>query len=201
MHPLLQLFLAAADGRFPEPDGAVEFVPALAGGQQAIVAFTAHAVIATDAPHRLAGTTLDGYGGALHPRVITRLAGDDVIGVLDVTLVAGGRGGGTLPRRGDTDDHPRVQYARRLRTDVEVYGDERGLITLATGLAGRREMSIETTTPGAGRDLIIAARDLVPEGEPLFAAVSPGNAQSLRAFLAAGFVPIGSELIISPSGR
>lgn len=201
MHPLLALFLAAADGHFPEPDGAVEFVPGLDGGQQAIVAFTAHAVIATDTPHVLADTTLDGYGGALHPAVICRLAGDDVIGVLDVTLVARGRGGGALPRRTDAGDHPRVQYARRLRQDVRVHGDERGLITLATGLAGRHEMSIETAAPKTGRELIAAALELAPENEPLFAAVSPGNAQSLRAFLAAGFVPIGSELIISPSGR
>ncbi len=198
---MLPLLLAAADGHFPAPDGAVEFMPGLTNGQQAIVAFTAHAVIATDNASRLAATALDGYGGALHPAVITKLAGDDTIGVLDVMFVARGRGGGTLPRVANLDDHPRVRYARRLRTDVRVHGDERGLITLATGLAGRREMSIETARPGVGRELIAAARDLVPEHEPLFAAVSPGNAQSLRAFLAAGFVPLGSELIISPSGR
>jgi hypothetical protein len=34
--------------------------------------------------------------------------------------------------------------------------------------------------------------------EPVFAAVSPGNARSLRAFLAAGFVPLGSEALIEP---
>jgi len=32
-------------------------------------------------------------------------------------------------------------------------------------------------------------------GEPLFAQVAPGNAASLRAFLAAGFVPIGAEVL------
>jgi hypothetical protein len=39
---------------------------------------------------------------------------------------------------------------------------------------------------------------LVPAGEPVFAAVAPGNACSLRAFLAAGFTPVGSEVIIQP---
>ena len=34
------------------------------------------------------------------------------------------------------------------------------------------------------------ALSLVPAGEPVFAAVSPGNARSLRAFLAVGFYPI-----------
>jgi hypothetical protein len=33
----------------------------------------------------------------------------------------------------------------------------------------------------------------------VFAAVSPGNARSLRSFLAAGFVPIGGEVIIDCS--
>ena len=38
----------------------------------------------------------------------------------------------------------------------------------------------------------------VPPGETVWAQVSPGNAQSLRAFLACGFVPIGSEVLIRP---
>jgi hypothetical protein len=33
----------------------------------------------------------------------------------------------------------------------------------------------------------------------VWAQVSPGNAQSLRAFLACGFVPIGSEVLIRPA--
>jgi hypothetical protein len=40
---------------------------------------------------------------------------------------------------------------------------------------------------------------LLPAGEPLFAAVSPGNARSLRAFLAVGFTPVASEVIITPA--
>jgi hypothetical protein len=31
----------------------------------------------------------------------------------------------------------------------------------------------------------------------VFAAVAPGNARSLRAFLAEGFVPLGSEVIFA----
>lgn len=42
-------------------------------------------------------------------------------------------------------------------------------------------------------------RGLVPAGEPVFAAVAPGNARSLRTFLATGFVPIGSEVILRPA--
>jgi hypothetical protein len=39
---------------------------------------------------------------------------------------------------------------------------------------------------------------LVRKGEPVFAAVSPGSARSLRAFLACGFTPIGSEVVLRP---
>lgn len=72
-------------------------------------------------------------------------------------------------------------------------------MTLAVGLAGRTELSVELTSPpaaGAGRGLVLEALGLLPAGDPVFAAVSPGNARSLRAFLALGFVPIGSEIIL-----
>ena len=43
--------------------------------------------------------------------------------------------------------------------------------------------------------LAAAARGLVPAGEHLFAQVAPGNVASLRAFLAAGYRPIGAEVL------
>ena len=43
----------------------------------------------------------------------------------------------------------------------------------------------------------MASRRLVPPGEAIFAQTSPGNAASLRALLAAGFVPLGSEVIFA----
>jgi len=39
----------------------------------------------------------------------------------------------------------------------------------------------------------------IPEGDVVFAQVAPGNAASLRAFLAAGFRPIGSEVLFLTS--
>jgi hypothetical protein len=96
-----------------------------------------------------------------------------------------------------------VRYARRIREGVRVHGDERGLVTLSDGLAGRTELSIELDAPeqdgrGRGRSLLLDALTLVPAGVPVFAAVSPGNARSLRAFLAVGFTPVGSETVIRP---
>ncbi len=146
---------------------------------------------------------LDGYGAALAPAVLLRLAGTaGRIGTLDVTLVARGRGGGRLPERSDLMAHPRVEHAMALRRDVRVFGDERGLVTLAAGLAGRTEISVEAaehlqSRGGVGRSLVQDALTLAPADTPVFAAVSPGNARSLRAFSAAGFRPIGSEILIA----
>jgi hypothetical protein len=139
----------------------------------------------------------------LQPAVLMRLAGaGGEVGVLDLTLVARGRGGNRLPILDGLDDHPRVQHARALREQVRVHGDDRGLVTLARGLAGRTELSIETAPAlhgsGAGRTLLTDALTLIPAGAPVFAAVSPGNTRSLRAFLASGFTPIASEVLIGP---
>jgi hypothetical protein len=201
-HPLLEYLLAAAEGRFPADDGGVTVVPALPGGLECSVAFTAHAVIATALPgDAVHARGPNGFGASLAPDFLRWLAGDrGWIGVTDAMLVARGRGGGTLPERADAADHPRVRHATELRQRVRVYGDERGVVTLAEGLAGRCELSIGAATPGRGlgRALLEDALGLVPPGEPVFAAVSPGNARSLRTFLATGFVPIGSEVIIRP---
>jgi hypothetical protein len=42
---------------------------------------------------------------------------------------------------------------------------------------------------------LVEARRLVGPGDVLFAQAAPGNAASLRALLAAGFRPIGSEAL------
>lgn len=204
-HPLLDVMLNAARGNFPPVDGAVTFLPDLPNGNRAIVALTGHAFIAADLDAGdFDGIELDGFGAALAPAAVLRVAGHGEIGVHDVTLVAPGTGRGiTSPITTGWDDHPRVLYARQLRTNVVVHGDDRGIVTLSEGLAGRTEMSIELAetvdSTGLGRRLILDAVAGVPVDGYLFAAVSPGNARSLRSFLAAGFVPIGSEVIIDRS--
>ncbi|MFE3072424.1 hypothetical protein [Streptomyces sp. NPDC059247] len=207
-HPLLAFFLDAADGRFPPADGGVTVLPALAGGLECSVAFTGHAVVATALTERAVRERgPDGFGGSLAPDFLRGLAGPrGWIDTVDVTLIARGTGGPPrLPGLTGADDHPRVRHARDVRTGVGVHGDERGLVTLADGLAGRRELSVELHHGpdggrGRGRSLIADALSLVPAGAPLFAAVAPGNARSLRAFLACGFVPVGSEVLLRPEG-
>lgn len=147
-HPLLSIYLSAARGEFPPADGQAIFLPSLHPEQAAVVSFTARAYISTSLPpDDFADFELDGFGSAIRPRFLTRLAGaTGHIFMTDMTLVGRGLGGGTLPLRDDLEDHIRVRYARTLRKNVRVHGDERGFITLSNGLAGRPEMSIELTS-------------------------------------------------------
>ncbi|GIH15637.1 hypothetical protein [Rugosimonospora africana] len=203
-HPLLTTLLLAADGRFPAVDGRCTILPRLAGGLECVVAFTGHAFVATAlAEDAVRARNPDGFGGAMAPAFLQWLAGDDGwMDAHDVTLVARGRGGGGIPELVGAADHPRVRHAARVRRQVRAYGDRRGVVTLAEGLAGRRELGIEAVPEGQGRgwgsSLLADALGLVPEGEPVFAAVAPGNARSLRAFLSGGFTPLGSEVLLRP---
>ncbi|MAG36312.1 MAG: hypothetical protein CL878_08720 [Dehalococcoidia bacterium] len=203
---LARILDAAADGDFPPSDGLIEVIqPKEARGLEAVVEFTGHAVVVTSLPEAEIFTRqIDAFGGIVAPDFLRWLAGPlGRIGAHDAVLVRRGVGDGRLPQRLDLDDHPRVRLARRLRTDVQVYGDERGLVTLGRGLANRWEISTELADRaprrrGLGRSLIREGVRLVPARTPVFASVSPGNAASLRAFLAAGFRPIGAEVIVSP---
>lgn len=150
------------------------------------MSFTGHAVLATRlTASACADLDLDGFGSALSPTVLQRMAGPGGrIGVTDVTLAAYGIGGGRLRERTDLDDHPRVQHAHALRQQVRVHGDERGVVTLARGLVGRDELSVELAPEmqgrGAGRALIRDALTLVPAGQTVFAAVTGKRAVAAR---------------------
>ncbi|MRK01058.1 N-acetyltransferase [Aeromicrobium sp. S22] len=214
-HPLGELIAAAADGRFPEVDGGWERVRPWRPGLEAVVAFTGHAVLAvsddvTDA--RLEALGVDGFGGAHDPRLMTALAGPDAwIDVLDVLLVARGRGSAAHPSglvaRPDLAGHPRVLHAAVVRDDVEVWGHadpmRSAVAILARGIGGLRELSFEiepARRKGAGAALIEDALRVVPWGEVVVAAAAPGNAASLRALLRAGFTPVGSVQLFRRSG-
>jgi hypothetical protein len=201
----------AVSGRFPAADGAVDVLPADRDGTRAVVAFTGHAYVLADVDdgelaRRMPDAKGGGFGGALHPDVLRWLAGDDrEIGSIDVMLVARGVGGASIPATRLDDmlaDHPRVLRAMHHRRDVQVLVEPDGVVILGRGLVGRRELSVELFEPasasaGAGRRLIAAGLAAVPVGEWCWAQVAPGNARSLRAFLACGFTPIASEVLIT----
>ncbi len=204
-HPAGVALLAATVGRFPTVDGLADVTPTDGAGTTAVVAFTGHAFVLTDrAESEVRDFEPDGFGAALAPRLLLALAAPDlVIGSIDVVLVRAALGGGSdLAPRPDLDAHPRAVRSREHRRDVRVIGDDAGLVTIGRGLLDRTEVSVELTGAahgrGHGRRLLMSALRAIPEGEPVFAQVAAGNSASLRAFLACGFVPICSEVIISP---
>ena len=92
--------------------------------------------------------------------------------------------------------HPRIGRALRYRDDVRAWRADGGVMLIGRGVAGRWEAAIEVEPgrrgAGIGRALAGAARHLV-RGAPLWAQIAPANAASVRAFLAAGFKPVGAE--------
>ena len=100
--------------------------------------------------------------------------------------------------------HPRIARAAHYRDDVRAWRADGGVVLLGRGIAGRWEASVEVDPGhrgrGLGRALAAAARHLAPPGTPLWAQISPANAASVRAFLAAGFTPVGAEAhLIQPN--
>ena len=220
--PLLRLLTDAARGRPPAPDGAVEVLRPPPGRVDAVLAFTAHHVVAAGVePELVAAELADGdLSAPMGATFLSWLAGrlGSRPGSLDVVLAAEGLGtppplqlarlvdrealadaGGSL--EGGHGRHPRVARALAYRAGLEVWADPEGagVLVLGRGLAGRRELSLEVDpgrrNRGLGRLLAAAGRHLTPRGEPLFAQVAPGNAASLRAVEAAGFRPIGAEVL------
>jgi GNAT superfamily N-acetyltransferase len=210
---LLTLLQDAARGAPPPADGAVEVWPAPPGPVDAVLAFTAHHVVAAAAdPDLVAARLPDGdlsapvsvaFLGWLGERVGSRP------GSLDVVLAAEGLGGPPpleLAPAVALDRHERVARSLRYRDDLEVWTVQggAGVLVLGRGLAGRRELAFEVDparrNAGLGRLLVATARHLTPPGEFLFAQVAPGNAASLRVVEAAGFRPIGAEVLFHRDG-
>jgi GNAT superfamily N-acetyltransferase len=210
---LLRLLLDAAGGAPPPADGVVEVWAAPTGPVDAVLAFTAHHVVAAAVdPDLVAARLPDGDLSAPTGPAFLGWLGDRLgsrPGSLDVVLAAGGLGGSPpleLTPGVDPDRHGRVARALRYRSDLQVWTAEvdAGGLVLGRGLAGRREVAFEVDPArrnrGLGRSLVAAARHLTPPGEPLFAQVAPGNATSLRVVEVAGFRPIGAEVLFHRGG-
>ena len=210
---LADVLRAAAQGRHPEPDGSVDVMPQH-GRAAGIVAFSAHFVVSADVDHQWVRDQLPpgDYSAPLGARFLVALAdriGADV-GSIDAVLAATGRGDGQAGDAAgsleeiESREHPRVVRALRYRDDVRVWRtpDGAGHLIVGRGLAGRWETAFEVEPParglGLGRRLAAAATAFVPTGEPVWAQVAPGNAASLRAVLAAGYVPVCGEVLLPP---
>jgi GNAT superfamily N-acetyltransferase len=215
---LTKLLDEVAAGRFPPADGGLEVLTRPPGERlaAAVLDFTAHTVVAAGVDARWVHGVLPSgsLSARLGPRFLSALA--DRIGAepgaLDLILLAPAAAQSALAApagltRLDTSDrlgHRRLARAHRYRDDVHAYAVTGALLVLGRGLAGRWEVSVEVDEPyrsrGLARRLAAAAPALVPPGAPLWAQVSPGNVASVRTFLAAGYRPVGAEVLFRAAG-
>jgi Acetyltransferase (GNAT) family len=197
----------AAAGRYPAADGSVTIVPQPSARDAGVIGFTAHAIIFIDADPGWVRSQLPAgdLSGPLTPRFLNALCertGRQAHSVDMLCLGAPLPGPPPLDLTPDADpSHPRIARALQHRDDVRSWRADGGVVLLGRGVGGRWEVAIEVDPArrgsGLGRALAAAARHLVPENTPLWAQVAPANAASVRAFLAAGFIPVGAEALLT----
>ncbi|MGW4222059.1 GNAT family N-acetyltransferase [Streptomyces bauhiniae] len=209
METLPELLDAAAHDRFLPPDGTVTVLPQLCQRDAGVLAFTAHTLVLTDEDPAwvratLAAVDCDPLAAPMHPRFLTALMDRtgrtaETVDALWVGTPLPGPPALALREVADAG-HPRVVRARRRRDAVRVWAADGGLLVVGRGVGGRLEVALEVDGGGAGlgRGLALAARQLADR--PVWAQVSPGNARSARAFLAAGYRPVGAEVLLSARG-
>jgi GNAT superfamily N-acetyltransferase len=174
----------------------------------AVVSFTGLAVVAADVDPAWVRARLPepDLSAPLNPPFLADLCarlGRRVNNIDMVLLAPSSAGAAGLALTAVPDlDHPRVRRARRYRTDTTVYVTNGGVVVIGRGLAGRWEAAVEVDDAardrGLGRALAAAARHLAPDGRPVWAQIAPGNSASVRAFLAAGYRPVGAEALLVP---
>lgn len=204
-----KIVLDAAKGKPPPADGQVRFVGPGSGPSDAILGFFAHFVVTAPVAEDESRPLLPpgDLNAPMGPHFLTWMAErlQATPGSLDVVLAYGGAGSGRtaapLLVEVSPDEHPRVQRALSYRRNCRVFrtADRQGVLVVGQGVAGRWEMAFEVDEAARGRGvglmLARAASSLAPDGEPIFAQTAPGNVASLRVLLAAGYQPIGSEVL------
>lgn len=212
MTSLADLLARIEAGERLPADPWLTLLPAPTPGRGAVLSFPGHVVIAADLdPAWVQGRLPDhDLSAPLNPPFLhacERRLGLRVNNLDGLFLAPPAAGAPALALRETPDaDHPRARRARRYRPEVRIWTTVgpggSGLVVLGRGLAGRWEVAIEVDPRhrdrGRGRALARAARHLVPADRALWAQVAPGNASSARAFLAAGFQPIGAEALLVP---
>jgi len=207
---LAAVLARVAAGDFPAADGGVTVLPAPSPRDSGVLGFTAHAVVFADANPAWVTAQLPAgdLAAPLSPAFLQALCQHTgrEMHTIDMLCTATTRPGPPpLALTAEPDrSHPRIARATRYRDDVQAWRADGGVVLLGRGVAGRWEASVEVDANrrghGLGRALAAAARHLAPPGTPLWAQISPANAASVRAFLAAGFTPVGAEAHLIPAG-
>jgi hypothetical protein len=195
----------AAAGGFPPADGGVTVLAQPSPRDAGVIAFTGHNVVFADVDAGWVRGQLPGddVAAPLAPPFLLALAGRlgrkvNSVDMLTVTSALPGPPPMALTEITGSE-HPRVVRALRFRDGVRIWAGHGVVVLIGRGVAGRWEVAVEVDPGcrgrGLGRAAVGAARHLVPAGEPLWAQIAPGNAASVRAFLAAGFEPLGAEVL------
>ncbi|TDD49080.1 GNAT family N-acetyltransferase [Kribbella antibiotica] len=205
MTTLADILRSVEGGTFPIADLGVTVVSPPSARDSCVMAFTGHTVIAADVDPAWVAEQLPPEDPAepVSPPFLTALGA--AIGrhahCLDAMLLAPALADPAVPDLVELADrgHPRLVRALEFRDDVRGYVDPYGgVVIVGRGVAGRLECAIEVPDAvqgqGHGRRLALAARALIPADAHIWAQVTPGNAASFRAFLAAGYRIVGSEI-------
>jgi hypothetical protein len=208
MDALLEILADAARGAFPEPDGSIELLVGEPAGAKAVVlGFSAHLVIAADIDNTWVFDWFKpgDFSSWLAPGTMMWLASE--VGATPrpqdalFCRISDGTGVPDWLHSAPSLEHPRVQRSTQYRSDDAVFAtdDGAGVLIIGRGVAGRWELGFEVDSDargsGLGRRLAAAAAHIVPAGEAVWAQVAPGNASSMRSIIAAGYQPIGSEVL------
>jgi hypothetical protein len=206
---LANLMRSIADGGWQATDGVLTVVTPPDDRSAGVLAFAGHNVVSADVAGEWVRNWLpdDDLSAPLGPLFLTTLAAaaGRTPDSLDMVLVAPATGRSNGMELTELTEfleplHPRLARALTQRIGVRAWRCPGGLLTLGRGVAGRWEVSIEVEEAlrgfGLGRGLFTAARGLLPVGEQVWAQVAPGNAASIRAALAAGYQPVGSEVLL-----
>ena len=200
MTSLGSILASAAAGTPPAADGRVRVVPPPDPRSVGVFAFTAHHVVAADVDPAWVSSVLPAgdLAAPMNPAFLTALAArvGRTVSNLDGSLVAFGNGVPTGTLASFSGSHPRA--AVQDRVGVRMWTVDGGFALLGRGVAGRYEVAVEVSSPGRGlgRSLFAAVLGEVPAGTPVWAQAAPGNVASLRALLAAGYRPVGAEVLL-----
>jgi GNAT superfamily N-acetyltransferase len=213
---LAAILAAVAAGQYPPPDGTVRILAQPSARDAGVISLTGWAVVFadTDADWMAAQLPPDDLSAPLSATFLTALS--ERLGrrshSVDMLACAAALPGPPPPDLALTElpiggraPHPRIARALRYRDDVLAWQTTNGIVTLGRGLAGRWEVSVEVDPEDRGRGLgarlATAARHLIPADATLWAQIAPANAASVRAFLSAGFRPVGAEALLSRGER
>ncbi|MFD5327087.1 GNAT family N-acetyltransferase [Streptomyces sp. NPDC127092] len=203
-----EILAAAARGEFPPPDGSTTIVPQPNARDAGVLSFTAHSVVFLDEDPEwiraeLATASTDPLVASMTPRFHAALMARTGrhVHTVDLMTVADALPGEPAVELREIEDqeHPRVARALKYRDDVRVWAADGGVLIMGRGVAGRMEVAVEVDEDvrhrGLGRALATAARHLTPD-TVVWAQNTPGNARSVRTFQAAGYRPVGAEVLL-----